>query len=176
MMLSIQWVSISAAPRRLPPTLCRTGSGNPLLPAGSALGSLGRSEGEEGTSLGLPALSGPQCGSQGSPLYGPALGDSFPPPARELSWVLSNSSRSISCSSLYPAGPLAGTPPPRRNPTTSSDRRRPSLGHCTAWWPLPSPRPVSSPHVATRLGEGAVCLSVTWSLSTAAPAAHGSHH
>lgn len=163
-------------PQEAAPHPLQDGVREPPAPCGFSSGKPGRSEGEEGTSLGLPTLSGPQCGSQGSPLYGPALGDSFPPPARELSWVLSNSSRSISCSSLYPAGPLAGTPPPRRNPTTSSDRRRPSLGHCTAWWPLPSPRPVSSPHVATRLGEGAVCLSVTWSLSTAAPAAHGSHH
>lgn len=164
-MFSIQWVSISTAPRRLPPTLCSTRSGNPQLPVGSALRSLSRrSDGEEGTVTGSPR---PLQASVRFPLAAPARasapGDSFPSPAREWPWLLLNSSPSISCLSLYPAGPLGGTPPPRRNPTTSSDHCRPSLGACTTC-ALPAPCPLL---IRLRPLEITLSFSVTWSLSTA---------
>lgn len=69
MMLSIRWVSISAAPRRLPPTLCRTGSGNPLLPAGSALGSLADQRGRRGRHW----VSPPSPGLSAAPKAAPSM-------------------------------------------------------------------------------------------------------
>lgn len=148
-MFSIWWVSISAAPGGCPHSLQ-----NPQLPIGSAMRSLSRSEGEEGTVTGSPH---PLQASVRLPLAAPATAptpsDPFPPPARELSWLPLNSSLSVPVT----CRPLGGTPPPRRNPTTSSDHHVHPSGTCTTWWPLPSLRPGCSAHSAMPLGEATVC-------------------